>query len=74
MARRLLKDTLIITAGTLLLLLLCATVGISHSTPPSAPVAKAAQDGDVVVEDGGWVSDGTWGYELEKGAQPRYEP
>ena len=57
MARRLLKDSLIIIGGTLFLLLLCATVGITNSTPPSTSTANAAQDGEGATEDEEWSSD-----------------
>jgi len=49
--RRILKESLIVIGGTLLLLLLCATVGISTSTPPTSPTAEAAQANDGVTED-----------------------
>ena len=51
MVRRLLKDALIVIGGTLILLFLCATVGITNSTPPNPPTAKAAQDAETVVKD-----------------------
>ena len=51
MARRLLKESLIVLGGTLFFLGLCATVGISTSTPPTSPAAEAAQANDGVAED-----------------------
>ena len=39
---RLLKESLIFIGATLFFLGLCATVGISTSTPPTSPPAKAA--------------------------------
>ena len=41
MVRQLLKESLIVFGGTLFFLLLCATVGISMSTPPTSPTAEA---------------------------------
>ena len=44
----LLKEILIIAGGTLFFVLLCATVGISTSTPPSRPNAETANQTRVV--------------------------
>jgi hypothetical protein len=74
MPRRLLKDTLIVAGGTLLLLLLCATVGITNSTSPSTPTVNAAQEGDAAMADQGWVRDRVSGPEEEKGVQHLLEP
>jgi len=43
MPGRLLKESLIVLGGTLFFLGLCATVGISTSTPPTSPTTEAAQ-------------------------------
>ena len=51
MARRLVKDSLIVLGGTLFFLGLCATVGISTSTPPTSPAAEAAQAEEHATED-----------------------
>ena len=51
MLRRLLKESLIVFGGTLFFLLLCATVGISTSTPPTSPTAKAAYEQEHTTED-----------------------
>jgi len=51
MARRLLKESLIVIGGTLFFLALCATVGISTSTPPTSPAAEAAQTEEFAIED-----------------------
>jgi hypothetical protein len=51
MARRLLKESLIICGGTLFFLVLCATVGISTSTPPTTPTAEAAYAHEYAPED-----------------------
>ena len=51
MARRLLKESLIILGGTLFFLGLCATVGISTSTPPTSPAAEAARAEEHSTED-----------------------
>ena len=58
MAQRIVKEALIIGGCTLFLLLLCATVGITSSTPPSIPTAKAAEYGQEPTEDQEWFSDG----------------
>lgn len=42
MAGRFVKESLIIFGGTIFFLALCATVGISTSSPPSSPPAEAA--------------------------------
>jgi hypothetical protein len=44
--QRLLKEFLIVLGGTLFFLGLCATVGISTSTPPTSPAAEAALGSD----------------------------
>ena len=54
MARRLLKESLIVFCGTLFFLGLCASVGISSSTPPadamrSANLGKGRVDGAQAV-------------------------
>jgi hypothetical protein len=46
MLRRILKEVLIVSGLTLFFMLLCATVGISTSTPPSSPTVKAADVGE----------------------------
>ena len=51
MARRLVKDSLIVLGGTLFFLGLCATVGISTSTPPTSPTAEAAYEREHESED-----------------------
>jgi hypothetical protein len=43
-AKKLLKESLIVSGITLIFLFLCATVGISTSTPPATPTAEAAHD------------------------------
>lgn len=43
MLRRLLKESLIVSAGTLFFLTLCATVGISLSTRRTAPIVAAEE-------------------------------
>ena len=74
MAGRLLKDILIVIGCTLLLLLLCATVGITNSTPPSTATAKAAQHEDTVIEGQEWFGDRVSGPEEERGVQHLLEP
>ena len=51
MLRRLLKESLIVIGGTLFFLVLCATVGISTSTPPASPTAEAAYERENDSED-----------------------
>ena len=51
MLRRLLKESLIVIGGTLFFLVLCATVGISTSTPPASPTAEAAYETEQESED-----------------------
>lgn len=60
MLRRLLKEILVIVGGTLLFLLLCASVGISRTRPPEA---EAAGEQETQVQDRdfshlGWSSVG----------------
>ena len=50
-ARALLKESLIVLGGTLFFLGLCATVGISTSTPPTSPAAEAARAEEHATED-----------------------
>jgi hypothetical protein len=51
MPGRLLKESLIVLGGTLFFLGLCATVGISTSTPPTSPSAEAAYEVEHISED-----------------------
>ncbi len=51
MLRQFLKELLIIGGGTLFFLLLCATVGISTSTPPASPNAEAAHGEKYLAEE-----------------------
>lgn len=54
MLRRLLKESLIVLAGTLFFLMLCATVGISTSKLRTAPTAEADEhydDSEEVVRE-----------------------
>ena len=51
MLRRILKESLIICGGTLFFLVLCATVGISTSTPPTPPTAEASYRTEHESED-----------------------
>ena len=51
MLKRLLIESLVVFGGTLFFLLLCATVGISMSTPPTSPTAEAAHEPVFVDED-----------------------
>jgi hypothetical protein len=53
MVRQFLEESLIFFAGTVFFLVLCATVGISTSTPPTSPTAEAAPDPECVAEDPG---------------------
>jgi hypothetical protein len=73
-ARRLLKDFLIVTGGTLFLLFLCATVGITNSTPPSMPTAKAAEYDQEPTEDQEWFSQGVLQSNEEKSTHHSLEP
>ena len=68
------KDILIFMGCTLFLLLLCATVGITDSTPPPTATAKAAQDQDAGLECQERLSDRVSGPEAEKGVQHLLEP
>jgi hypothetical protein len=49
--RNLVKESLIISGITLIFLLICATVGISTSTPPTTPAAEAAYETEGESED-----------------------
>jgi hypothetical protein len=51
MAKRFIKDSLIVIGATLFFLALCATVGISTSTPPTSPTAEAAYEREHDSED-----------------------
>jgi len=51
MLRRLLKESLIFIGATLFFLALCATVGISTSTPPTRPTAEAAYAEEYPAEE-----------------------
>jgi hypothetical protein len=51
MLRRLLKESLVITGGTLFFLALCATVGISTSTPPSTAGSFSVDELEDPTED-----------------------
>jgi hypothetical protein len=74
LARRLLKDLLIVTGGTLFLLFLCATLGITNSTPPSTSAADAAEYRQMPDEDQEWFSDGVPQSNEEKAAQHSLDP
>ena len=51
MVSRFFKEALIVLGATLFFLVLCATVGISMSTPPASPTAEAAQAEEHASED-----------------------
>ena len=74
MTRRLLKDFLIVIGGTLVLLFLCATVGITNTTPPSTSTAKAAEYSQEPTEDQEWFSQGVLQSNEEKSTHHSLEP
>jgi hypothetical protein len=49
--KRILRESLIVSGITLVFLVICATVGISTSTPPTSPTAEAAYEREHDFED-----------------------
>ncbi len=60
---RIIRELVIILGATVFFLMLCATVGISTSTPPTSPTAEAAYEREPADEELSRDLDLDWRFE-----------
>ena len=74
MAKKVLKEGLIVVGGTLFLLVLCATAGITINTSPSTSSARADWDEEKLIEAREWSNNSVSATDAESPAHHFVEP